>query len=44
MGKIKVSVSANLNIRKVLDQEPGVQSGLNQRQQTPYSNDFAFSS
>lgn len=44
MGKIKVSISTNLNIRKVLDQEAGAQSGLNQRKMTPYSNDLAFSS
>lgn len=44
MGKIKVSVTTNLNIRKVLDQEPGGQSGLNQRAGAPYSPDLAFSS
>ena len=44
MGKIKVSVTTNLNIRKVLDQEPGAQSGLNQRTGIPYSPDLGFSS
>jgi hypothetical protein len=44
MGKIKVSITTSLNMRKVLDQEAGEQSGLNQRRATPYSNDLAFSS
>lgn len=44
MGKIKVSVTTNLNIRRVLDQESGEQSGLNQRKTAPYSGDLALSS
>lgn len=43
MGKIKVSVTTDLNIRRMLDQESGEQSGLNQRKTTPYSGDLALS-
>lgn len=36
MGKIKVSINANLNIRKLMDQEPGAQT----RPGTVYSPDM----
>jgi len=40
MGKLKVSVTTNLNIRKVMEQEPGEHSGINNREGVPYSSDI----
>ena len=44
MGKIKVSVTTSLNIRRMLDSEAGRESGASPPKGTPYSPDFAVSS
>lgn len=44
MGKIKVSVTTSLNIRRMLDSEGARESGASPPKGTPYSPDFALSS
>lgn len=43
MGKIKVSVTTSLNMRRVLDSEGGQEPGTNALKGTPYSPDLALS-